>query len=297
MSEYPDINNLWQNFNQSNGPQPNTNVQQPIQTDNNNQADNEKLNQIQAFTKMASANIHGYQPLDQEIGYGAEGAPFDCKDSNIRLGFIRKVFYLITFMLVITFGFVALVYFTPAIKAFMLKFWWVSIIMGVILFILIYTLGCFRSVARSVPLNYILMFILTACMSYVVGQATLYYDGPAILIAFGITAVVVIALTIYASCTSTDFTNCGALSIVLGVALMIGTIAGLILKNKWFDVGMAVLGTIIFGFYLVIDIQLVIGKNSRGYSTDDYIMASVSIYMDIVNLFIEILKLVGTVRN
>ena len=39
----------------------------------------------------------------------------------------------------------------------------------------------------------------------------------------------------------------------------------------------------IFCIYLIYDVQLVIGDRGRKFSEDDYILAAVNIYLDIVN--------------
>lgn len=238
-----------------------------------------------------------YEPLAIEQPMTGDDAPFDYNNAGVRLGFIRKVYIIICFMLLFTFGLVAISYFVQGFRDFQVQNWWLAIVASVLMIILMYVLGCFRSVARAVPWNYLLLFLFTLCMAYIVSFGTASYNGEAIIIAVGITAAVVIALTIYAMCTSTDFTVCWGLAIVLGVIMIIGSIIGIILRNRWFDVGMAAIGCLVFGFYLVVDTQLVIGKNSRAYSVDDYVMAAVAIYIDIINLFLEILKLVAVAQG
>ena len=53
------------------------------------------------------------------------------------------------------------------------------------------------------------------------------------------------------------------------------------------------MGVIVFGIYLVFDTQLTIGKNSRAYSIDDYIIAALNLYIDIIQIFLEILKILA----
>lgn len=253
--------------------------------------------EAETMAQFGANMAHTYQPLDVDQGYGADEQPFDYNNAGVRLGFIRKVYYIISFMLLVTFGMVAVTYFVPAVRYWQVQNYWLMIVCSVLTLIIMYVLGCFRQVARAVPWNYLLLFLFTLCMAYTVSYITAQYTGEAIIIAVGITAAVVIALSIYATCTTTDFTTCWGLMIVLGVAMLIGSIIGIFLRNRWFDVGMAVLGVITFGFYLVVDTQLVIGKNSRAYGVDDYIMAAVAIYMDIIQLFLQILRLVGQAQN
>jgi hypothetical protein len=244
-----------------------------------------------------SQSPHTYQPLETDPDAAISELPFDSNNASVRLGFIRKVYYIITAMLIVTFGLVCITYFVPAFRAFQIRTTWLLIVATVLMVIILYTLACFRAVARSVPWNYLLLLIFTLCMAYIVSYTTAMYTGESIIIAVGLTTAVVIALTLYAIFTTTDFTTCGGVLIVLGVAMLIGTIIGIFLKNRWFDVAMGVFGCITFGIYLVVDTQLVIGKNSRSYSIDDYVMAAVAIYLDIINLFLQILKIVGAFQR
>lgn len=54
------------------------------------------------------------------------------------------------------------------------------------------------------------------------------------------------------------------------------------------------LGAIIFSMYLVFDTQLMLGgKHKVAFSPDDYISAALNLYLDIINLFLFILRIVG----
>jgi FtsH-binding integral membrane protein len=54
---------------------------------------------------------------------------------------------------------------------------------------------------------------------------------------------------------------------------------------------------IIYSLYLVYDTQLMIGKFDNEYSVDDYVFAAINIYLDIINLFIYILRLVAIIKG
>lgn len=264
-----------------------------------NNSNSEKLNKIHVANQMNSNLLHQYQPLDMRDreSVSNEGIPFDYNDAGVRLGFIRKVYILVSLMTIVTFGFVALSFFIPKFAAFQQTNWWLVIVLTVVAIALTYTMVCYRSIGRMIPLNFLILIGFNLCESYIVSCATTFYQGEAIMLAVGITIALVIALTIYALCTKSDFTSCWGIMIVLGVSLFIGSIIGLIWRNKWLQVGLAILGAITFGIYLVVDTQLVIGKNSRKYSIDDYVLASIAIYMDIVYLFLEILRIIGLAQS
>ena len=56
----------------------------------------------------------------------------------------------------------------------------------------------------------------------------------------------------------------------------------------------ASLGALIFCLYLVFDTQMMLGgKHKYAISPEEYIFAALNLYLDIINLFLYILMLVG----
>ena len=49
----------------------------------------------------------------------------------------------------------------------------------------------------------------------------------------------------------------------------------------------------IYSLYLVIDTQLVIKREGTGLTLDNYVLGAVLLYLDIIRLFIQILKVLG----
>ena len=49
----------------------------------------------------------------------------------------------------------------------------------------------------------------------------------------------------------------------------------------------------LFSIYLIVDTQLVIGKHSQLLELDDYILGALLIYLDIIQIFLELLRLMG----
>ena len=59
------------------------------------------------------------------------------------------------------------------------------------------------------------------------------------------------------------------------------------------------LGVILFSFYLIFDTQLILGGEGKYASigNDDYILAAMILYLDIINIFIYILQLLTTSKD
>lgn len=77
------------------------------------------------------------------------------------------------------------------------------------------------------------------------------------------------------------------------VLICFGIIAG-IMNNKVLNILYASIGALLFAFYIVFDTQLIIGGDHKlSISPEEYIFAALNLYLDVVNLFLYILALVG----
>ena len=61
--------------------------------------------------------------------------------------------------------------------------------------------------------------------------------------------------------------------------------------------GIAALFAVIYSIYLLIDTQLVLGGSHRKLQLDDYILGATIIYVDIISLFLKILRILGKKKD
>merc|ERR1740121_3598174 len=85
---------------------------------------------------------------------------------------------------------------------------------------------CRPEMMRRVPDNYVLLSLFTLFESVVVGFVSAQYTQESVVIAMGITALVVVSLTIFACQTTWDFTGFGpylfcALMVLSGFAFVL----------------------------------------------------------------------------
>lgn len=60
----------------------------------------------------------------------------------------------------------------------------------------------------------------------------------------------------------------------------------------------ASIGALIFSVYLVYDTQLMLGgKHKYSISPEEYIFAALNLYLDIINIFLYILTIIGATKN
>jgi len=114
-----------------------------------------------------------------------------------------------------------------------------------------------------------------------------------ILLAVVATAILVGGLTIYAMVTETDFTDMGG---YLFCALMVLFIFGIFVMFFPFPFMHKVyccLGILVFSFYLIYDTQMITGQGEIQLGVDEYVFGALQLYIDIIQLFLFILQLLG----
>lgn len=66
-------------------------------------------------------------------------------------------------------------------------------------------------------------------------------------------------------------------------------------RIPWLQTVYAAVGALIFSIYLVIDTQMIVGGSHRQqFSPEEYIFGAITLYTDIINIFMFILQLVGS---
>jgi protein lifeguard len=186
---------------------------------------------------------------------------------------------------------------SPGFLAFAKAHMYLYVLAFVVSLITLYSLVCYPELARSVPTNYILLFLFTIAESYLVANMTMLFTPKSVLLAALLTAAIVLALTIYAFKTDTDFTYAGG-SLFVVSALMVVSLFAMFIQSKILDMIIAFVSACLFGMYLIYDTQLIIGGEGKAaaYEIDDYVLAAMNVYIDIIQLFIEILRLIGDRR-
>jgi FtsH-binding integral membrane protein len=241
---------------------------------------------------------HSYQsfPSDSEnLDY------FSINNKLIRNGFIKKVFGIVSIQLLIT---------TIVSYLFMTNTSVQNLVLGphqtllyvisvIIMFVTLLCLLFIRELCKKYPINYAILLLFTLAVSYTVGLVTTQYQSISIVYVCGLTVSTCIVLGIYAMVTKTDFTTSRGSLLSLLTILIIASIFGIFIKDNIYHIIINCCGAFIFSLYLIYDIQLVCGGSNRRnqLDPDEYIFASINIYLDIINLFIDLLNIFGKKNN
>ena len=174
---------------------------------------------------------------------------------------------------------------------------WTALILGICIEI---SLVCCKGVARKSPTNMILLALFTLCWTYVIGAICALYSAEVVLTAALMTMVLSISLMVYAYFTKTDFTTCcgpfvcWGLLLIMTISMLMSVISMLVFSYTatWYPFA-AGFGVIVGGLFLLIDTQLIVGGRRHELSIDDYVLGALMLYLDIIYIFLELLKLFG----
>ncbi|XP_029637302.1 protein lifeguard 1 [Octopus sinensis] len=237
-----------------------------------------------------------YEPEAANNAY--TGFNFEFSEKTIRMGFIRKVYGILMLQLMVTLGIIALFLYVTPVREYSNQNPWMWYLALVLTFVTLIMLACCPDIRRQFPTNFIVLCVFTVCEGFLLGAISSHYDQDAVLIAVGITALVSAALTLFAFQTKWDFTTMGGLLFVFLIVLFVFGILCAIIQNRYATLAYAALGALLFSFYLVFDTQMMIGgRHKYSISPEEYIFAALNLYLDIVQLFMFILTIVGNSQD
>jgi len=156
----------------------------------------------------------------------------------------------------------------------------------VLSFVMIIALMCYKDVH---PHNLFLLGLFTLVESFLVGTVTTAYCASGykgvVLEAVFLTCAVFVGLTVFTFQSRIDFSFLGAsLSMGLGVLLVWGLMA--MIFGFYDGYYYALFGCIIFCGYILFDTWMLMER----LSPQDYVLAAVTLYLDLINLFLNILR-------
>ena len=84
---------------------------------------------------------------------------------------------------------------------------------------------------------------------------------------------------------------------IVSWAFLVALVVSMFVSSSALALVLSAVGAVLFSFYLVFDLQAVMGGGSGGatavtLSPDEYVFAALNIYLDAVNVFINVLQLV-----
>ena len=195
----------------------------------------------------------------RERPYAADDSDIEYKwglpdDRDIRMGFVKKVYGILTIQLLITAAIAGACF----AKRKDPKFVKLMANPGVLFAALGGFFACFCALAccrldKTFPINYLLLLGFTVCQAIMVGHAVMRVPEPEVVLAAAcITAAAVVGITLYAIFTSSDFTVCGPMLMNIFMIFAVASIF-IVLFGPKLHFFLAAGGVFLFSLYLVYD--------------------------------------------
>jgi modulator of FtsH protease len=149
---------------------------------------------------------------------------------------------------------------------------------------------------RSFPANIGFVYLFTFMMGIFLAPTLLYYARvqPGVLGEAGIlTATTFGALTMYAFVSRRDFSAWGSFFFTGLIVLVVASLLNFFFHSATIQLWLAAATVFVFSGLLVFDTWRI--RNMFG--PDDYVLAAISIYLDLLNLFMAILTLLSGGRR
>jgi len=147
---------------------------------------------------------------------------------------------------------------------------------------------------KSYPTNLLFLAGFTAMEAYSISVIVSFTDSRIVLQALFFTLGIFIALSLFACQSKYDFTHWAPyLFGALWVVVLFGFMSMFFPHSSSVELGYGVVCALIFSGYILVDTQMIM----RHYHVEEEIAASISLYLDIINLFLAILRILNSQNN
>jgi len=207
----------------------------------------------------------------------------------VRLAFLRKVYGILAVQLAMTTFISGSIMFMPALQGFIIENSW---LLFANLFGNIIVMIALMYKRNEYPTNFYLLGGFTVLNSLSLGMIISQYDLLIVSQAFFLTGLIVVGLTMYTFQTKNDFSWLNGTLLSLLTALTVGGLLHIFFRNSALETLLTIGGAVLFSVYIIYDTQLIM----KHLSPEEYVIGILNLYMDIINLFIKILRLLDSLK-
>lgn len=236
---------------------------------------------------MASADHYPMSSIVDDFNYGSNVASASI---HIRMDFLRKVYSILSVQIILTTVTAAVFLYCEPIKTFVHESPALLLICAIGSLGTIIALTIYR---HQHPLNLYLLFGFTLLEAVTVGIAVTFYEVAVVIQAFILTGAVFLGLTAYTFQTKKDFSKFGA-GLFAGLWILI--LAGFLrffFYSETLEIVLAAGGALLFCGFIIYDTHMLMHK----LSPEEHIIASINLYLDVINLFLHLLRLLEAVNR
>ncbi|KAG9297139.1 hypothetical protein G9A89_019420 [Geosiphon pyriformis] len=234
------------------------------------------------------SSSHGLDDVPDDFKYGVTVA--EC-DISIRNAFVSKVYSILGAQLLTTIVMGAIFMYNDSLKLWVYTHSW---LLWVSIFGSLGTLFALGWKSQSYPTNYILLGIFTLLEGYAIATAVTFYEKQMVLQALIITFGIFVGLTLFTLQSKWDFSGMGPILIgALWVVIILGLVQIFIPFSTGFDLVVAIGTAVIFCGFIIYDTFNILNR----LSPEEYVMGAISLYLDFLNLFLNILRILNDLNR
>ena len=215
---------------------------------------------------------------------------------SIRSKFMLKVYGILLFQFIFTFGIILLCQ-IKIIKQYLLSQKILcACLMGVFLFIYLISFSiflCKPDLMRRVPINYIVIFSITICETIVLTYLSIFFQLEIIVSAITFLTAICLAIFFISLFNQIDIKYLYMTLISLFFCALNYGILALIFRNNYLHFLYCLIVAILYIFFIVYDTILIRDE----FDIDDYAYGALTLYFDIIRLFIVILQIMSNFRG
>lgn len=152
---------------------------------------------------------------------------------------------------------------------------------------------------RKYPWNFWLLCGFTVSMAYLVAVTVTFFSVIVVLQAMALTIGIFMALTLFTIVSKQDFSGCGPILYAMLTMIILGSFIQMILAwgfgiySSAADIAICFATAFVFSMYIIFDTFMIFNR----MDPEEYIVAAVELYMDIINLFLALLRILGHFQN
>ncbi|NWW27680.1 LFG4 protein, partial [Falcunculus frontatus] len=231
---------------------------------------------------MAAEPCYPRSSIEDDFNYGSNVASASV---HIRMAFLRKVYSILSVQVLLTTVASAIFLYSAGVQAFVHERPALLLISGFGSLAVIVALTLYR---HQHPVNLYLLFGFCSLIDRLLFLFIVsFYDVSIVLQAFILTTAVFLGLTAYTLQSKRDFSKFGAgLFACLWILIFSGFLR-LFFYSETIELVFAAAGSLLFCGFIIYDTHLLMHK----LSPEEYILAAINLYLDIINLFLHLLRL------
>jgi modulator of FtsH protease len=163
----------------------------------------------------------------------------------------------------------------------------------VVMFGTLFALQKYKNSAMSIPL----VFFFTGFLGYTTGPIVNFYLGMAnggdiVMTALSMTGITFLGLSAYAVSSRKDFTFMGGFLMIGLILVIIASLANIFFAIPALSLAISAVGVLVFSGFILYDTSRMVNGGET-----NYVMMTVSLYLNILNLFLMLLHLTGALSG